>query len=218
MPENLHFLEDIVAEVNSLRDPCKESFLTPSGIRRLFLLLLRGHWASGYNHGPDLRDSLSCLFWSPDKKESKVDIELAGTRKAREAGDTAIFVRVGGFDFGRLSFGDRSDVSDDNATVVRTFPTRLQSVIAHEHPDLDVAFDMAWSSFAFFSGYAEAISAILGEESSLYPEVLGEPKLAEDAPTGRYRVDFGMAIKVFVSVSTTQESHLLKRAFDKYTP
>ena len=217
MPENLHFLKDIVDEVNSSRDPCRSGFLTPSGLRRVLLLMIRGHWSSGKNHGPDLEDSLSCLEWNPDKKERQVDIELAGTEGSKEAGDSAIFLRVGNFAFRKVSFGAISDISEDNATIVRTYPCKAQVVFVHENPNLDVAFDMAWSTFSFISGYAEALTEILGQEASITPSVVGEPQKSEDTPTKRYRVDFAMEIELHISVSTTQESHRLKRAFDQYT-
>jgi len=218
MAENTHFLADLVHEVNSLRDPCKDTFLSPSGLRRLFLLMLRGHWSSGDNHGADLKESLSCLAWNPDAKQRTLDVVLGGTSEAKKASDSAIFVKVNNFRFTKTTFGARSYVSDDNAEIVCTYPTSCQVLFTHEHAFLDTAFDMAWSTFGFFSGYADAISQAIGLETSLEPQVLGEPTQAEAKPQDRYRVDFGMEIKLHVSVSTTEESHRLKRAFDQHTP
>lgn len=214
----IHFLEDIVREVNSLRDPCKESFLTPSGLRRMFLLLLRGHWSSPYNHGPDLRDSLSCLVWNPDPALRKLDIELQGTEGASKAGDNAIFVSVGNFTFQKITFGGRASVSDDNATVDYVYPARCQALFVHEAEALDVAFDMAWSTFGFLSGYAEAITDIIGQEAHISPDVVGQPTQVEGGSDKRYRVDFGLSLEVSICVSTTVESHRLKTAFDTITP
>ena len=216
--EPIHFLKDIVREVNSLRDPCTDSFLTPSGLRRMFLLLLRGHWSSPHNHGPDLKGSLACLTWDPDPKARRLDIELQGTDEANKAGDSAIFVKVGAFQFTKVSFGGRLAVSEDNATVDYVYPTTCQALFVHEHPSLDVAFDMAWSTFAFLSGYSEAITQIMGQEATLKPEIVGEPQQVDQAPEGRYRVDFGMAMGVSICLSTTAESHRLKTAFDQFTP
>lgn len=218
MADPVHFLKDLVDEVNSLRDPCRSTYLSPSGIRRLFLLLLRGHWSGPENHGSDLKDSLSCLIWDADEKISQVDIELQGTDRARNSGPAAIFIKVGNFQFERVSFGARSEVSDDNAEVIYTYQTTCQALFVHEHPSLDVAYDMAWSTFSFFSGYAEAVSSIIGQDTWIEPKVLGEPQMSKDKPDERYRVDFGMEIKVSISVSTTLESHRLKRAFDLFTP
>lgn len=216
MPD-YHFLKDIVEEVNSLRDPCKDTFLSPSGVRRLFLLMLRGHWSAGSNHGADLKDSLSCLYWSPEN-DRPLDIELQGSETAADAGDNAIFIKVGNFQFKRVSFGARSAVSEDNAEVIYTYPATCEAIFGHHHKNLDTAFDMAWSTFSFFSGYAEPISDAIGLSTKLDPLVVGEPNLVEDDPQQRYRVDFAMRITLNVSVSTTQESHRLKRAFDTFTP
>ena len=184
----------------------------------MFLLLTRGHWSSPNNHGPDLEDSLSCLTWNPDKKLSKLSVELDGTDAAKSANDAAIFIKVGNFRFEKITFGARQDISDDNATVVYAYPTKCQVLFIHEHESQDVAFDMAWSTFAFLSGYAEAVTDIIGQEAHIKPEVIGSPNLAEQGPDDRYRVDFGMELEVSICVSTTVESHRLKMAFDKYSP
>ena len=216
--EPLHFLEDIVREVNSLRDPCRVSYLTPSGLRRMFLLMLRGHWSSAANHGPDLDESLSCLHWKPDPRERTLDIELQGTDDAKKAGDTAIFVKLGNFRFSKVAFGDLAEVSEDNATHIKVFLTTCTLQIQHEAPLLDTALNMAFSTFAFLAGYNDALLEIMGEESTIFPEVIGEPNQVREAPRSGYRVDFVASLKLSLCVSTTAESHRLKTAFDMLTP
>lgn len=177
--------------------------------------MLRGHWSSPLNHGPDLEDSLGCLVWAPSRPDRTLDIELQGTLGAKNAGDSAIFIRVGNFQFKKLTFGGRVDYSEDNSTKIYAYPTTCQVLFTHKHAELDVASDMAWSTFSFFSGYAEAITEITGQESHVKPEVLGEPNLEEDGADPRYRVDFGMQLGVNIAVSTTVESHRLSWAFDQ---
>ena len=201
------FLKDIQLEID---DCASQAPLVPSSLRRFFLLMLRGHWSSAANFGPTLEDSLSCLTWNPDPNERQIDIELAGTTVTGGRQYT-IWVSIGNFKFRQLSFGKRSDdFESDNATERYVVACSCQLLIRHDAPAVDTAFDMAWTTFCFLLGFNEVIVNALGEGASFTPEVLGEPKLEEQSPKSRFRVDVGARLDINLAVATTVESHRLK--------
>lgn len=210
-----HFLRDIALEINSLRDPGCDQFLTATGLRRMFLLFTRGHWSDSRNHGLGYEDSLKCLHWNPDPAERTLDVELHGTDGANNAGEQAIFVNVGGFRFKHPTFGARSGFEKDNATDYFAALVHGQVLFRHRARSLDQAYDMAWSTLCFYEGYREAVLATMGSEASIHPEVLGEPSLKEPAPAAIYQVDMGMRLEVNLVVGTSVVSHRLKRVFDE---
>lgn len=213
-----HFLPDLAREIESLRAPDCDSYLSPSGLRRMFLLMIRGHWSSGGNYGPDFEESLKCLEWSPVPGEGTIDIELDGTPAADEANVPAIFVSLGNFRFRKLHLGNQTEVSLDNSKVIYTVGASAQLLVRHVARSLDTAFDMGWSTLCFLLGFNEALVEIMGNEASMQPELIGEPLMESAPPQTEFRVDVGVTLNVNLSVATTVESHVLTRVFEDLHP
>lgn len=209
-----HFLPDIYAE---LRVCAAAAPLTPSKLRRFFLLMLRAHWSDSGNYGPDLEDSLACLEWAPDAKDFRV--ELQGS-SIPEATTHAIWIGIGNIQGRQFAFGNRSnDFSEDNATEVFVEPCTIALKVRHEAPTLDTALDMGWSTFCFLIGFKDSIiDALGGEGASFQPRLVGEPDFKDPGPKKRFVVDVGAVLSVNVSVATTLESHRLKRIATVFTP
>ena len=186
----------------------------PSSLRRLMLLLTRGHWSSPYNHGPQGPDDpLACLQWNEQEKDSNLTVALFGTDEAKKARNAAIIVRVGNFLLAQLNTEGGALLSEDNAQSSNVFQVTCQGLWACQHPSPDVAADMAWSTFGFFGGQARAISHLIGDDVVLRPEVVGDFAEVSPEPDVRYRVDFGMKIQFNLLVSSIEESHRLKNFF-----
>ncbi len=202
-----HFLPELYQEIHGC---LKEAPATPSGLRRFFLLMLRGHWSDAGNHGPDLQENLRCLFWTPEKN-SPVNIALQGASN-EQTDPYSIFLSLGNFQFKHMSMRDEAEIEEDNATTITVMPATAQLLIKHEAPSADQAFDMAWSTLCFLVGFRPAIlSALGGESAGFFPQVVGEPRREENAPKTRFRVDVGAALTLNVAVTTNLESHKLKR-------
>lgn len=200
-----HYLEDLHDELNAIADRP----LTPSRLRRFFLLLTRGHWSDAANFGPDLEDTLRCCVWAPGSEQ--LAVELQGTVQ-RATLQHSIWVTVGNFQAKQISFGNRSVPDENNATESYTMPVSCELLWRHDAPSLDMAFDMAWSTFCFLMGFQEAILTGLGPESAAFTLVnVGSPILAEPSPKERFVVDVGARLGVNIAVATTLESHVLKR-------
>lgn len=181
---------------------------TPSKLRRFFLLLLREHWSDPGNYGPDLQDTLSCMVWKPES--SYLTIELQGAKNPALL-QHAIWLNLGNFRPRKLSIGNRAGFEEDNATDIYATACTAQLLIHHDAPSLDVAFDMAWSTFCFLFGFQEAIlEGLGGEGAGFMPTVVAEPRQEEPGPKERFRVDVGADLSLNVFVSTTRESHTLK--------
>ncbi len=209
--DQLHFLEDLDLEIHEASE-CLKNYTQPSALRRLLLSLTRAHWSTPDNHGAEGRSSpLACLTWNRDPSLTKLQIELDGTDEAKNADGPKIIVRVGNFRFRPLSTEGGAIRSEDNASSLKLFETKPQILFRHEFRDLDVAFDAAFSTFGFFAGQAAAISALIGDDVTLTPEVIGEATQVRGAPDALYRVDFGMEIMFNLGVPTVLESHRLKR-------
>lgn len=204
------FLEDISKEILELEE-CAP--LDPAQIDRLFLLLLRAHWSSD-NHGPRLTEQLSCISWNPNPAVSSLVVDVMGSDDLRNK-PHSIWFEVGNFRFKQVSFGSRSEASEDNATEYYTSPCSCQLVIAHEAPKKLTAKSMAWSTLCFLVGWKEAILESLGGQgtaAAFRPEILGSPVTKESPPDGRFRVDVGARLDINIAVATTIESHKLKLA------
>ena len=202
-----YFLPDLVEELNGCltKDP-----IVPSTLRRMFLLLIRGHWSDPENFGPGLSDSLKCLHWSPDPGDSTVDIELGGSIN-QDVGEHVIWITVGNYRFTKVTFGNRADYGEENATEYRTMPCQCQILFRHEAPTVDQAYDMAWTTFCFLLGFTDPILLALGgAAASFTPELIGEPQLKEESPAKRIRVDVGARLDINLTVATVLESHTLK--------
>lgn len=203
-----HFLKDLQLEID---DCASTGQLVPSTLRRFFLLLVRGHWASASNFGEPLGKSLGCLEWDPDNEARLIDIELGGTDADGERSHR-IWIDIGNYRFRKVSFGNRAEYEEDNATEYHALPCSCQLLIRHEAPSLDVAYDMAWTTFCFLLGFTDPILLGLGGDgASFSPELVGEPVRIKDEPKNRIRVDVGARLDINLAVATTEESHLLKR-------
>lgn len=203
-----HFLPELYNEL----DGCAtRQSVTPSKLRRFFLLMLRGHWSDVGNYGPDLEDSLSCLYWRPDK-EKTLGVELQGNMDADQL-QNMVWVALGGFQVrGKLTFSNLTAISEDNATTTQVIPVTASLNVHHDAPHLDQAFDMAWSSFCFLQGFQPSILDALGNEGAAFDvQAVQEPKQEEKIPKGSFRVDVLAALSLNVAVDTTLESHRLKR-------
>ncbi len=203
-----HFLEDLWLE---LKDCASRAPLTPVNLRRFFVLMIRAHYSDPANHGPEIDEDLECMVWNPDPNLTGVDIDLAGANKG-ESRNPQIWVRLGNFQFKRLSFGHKSDdYEPDNATERLILGCSCQLLIGHEGKTIDIAYNMAWSTLCFLLGFHDSIQETLGGEfAGFVPEVLGEPNLLEPSPKDRIRVDVGARLDINISVVTTVESHRLK--------
>lgn len=204
-----HFLPDLYQELCGC---VTQSPITPSKLRRFFLLMLRGHWSDPGNYGPDLQDSLRCLKWTPEGPPvGTLGIELQGAKEAVTL-QNMIWATVGNFQARQVVFGHRGTLSEDNATQTYVMPCTAQLLINHDAPSIDQAFDMAWSTFCFLLGFQESIlDALGGEGAGFKVELVGEPRMQEIRPKDRFRVDVGAALSLNVAVVTTLESHRLKR-------
>lgn len=204
-----HFLPDIY---NELCGCVTQTPITPSKLRRFFLLMLRGHWSDPGNYGPDLQQTLSCLYWHPDGPPSgSLGVELQGAKDVTTL-QNMLWVTLGNFQARQVAFGHRGTLATDNATQTYVMPCTAQLLINHDAPSIDQAFDMAWSTFCFLLGFHESIlDALGGEGAGFKVELVGEPRLSEPLPKDRFRVDVGASLSLNVAVVTTLESHKLKR-------
>jgi hypothetical protein len=203
-----HYLPDLYSQLaGHATDAC--GTLSPSRMRRVLLLFLRGHWSGPQNHPADL-ETLQCLHWDPNPADRKVEVELQGAQVGASA-PHAIWLAVGNFQFNERVLDSISGVTDDNTTEYRTLIGTCQVLISHEAPYLDQAYDMAWSDLCFMLGFIPSIRDALGGESlSIKPKVLGEPQLKQPEPKTNYRVDLGLEFDITLGVATQLESHLLK--------
>ena len=199
-----HNLENLDTELEAVA--CGP--VTPSSIRRYFLLLVREHWADPANHGADLKDTFSCLSY-PDS----LDVRLSG-----EKGDSTreIIVGLGPMNFGKISFGDVSLVSDDNATEDRAVPASCAISFLHAAPGQDEALDMAWSTCSFLLGFKVPIMNTVGLEN-FQPKGLGPQENTDKKLSSRFVVDLAFELSFYCSVATTVESHRLKRVYASRT-
>jgi hypothetical protein len=207
-----HYLEDIGHELKAIE--CSEA-ITPSQIRRYFLLLIRAHWSSAKNFGIGLEDSLSCLEWA-EGSDTGVDIQLYG---AKPVNDTipSIRIKFGNIQSAKKTFGGRTDGYErDNATELLEMPCSSQLLFSHYSNATDLSFDMAWTTYCFLVGWMEPIMLSIGA-SGFEPQLVGEPNLIEPDPDSRFRVDVGAKLNFNVAVATTTESHRLKQIITSVT-
>jgi hypothetical protein len=210
-----HFLPELYEE---LQGCVAQTPMSPSKLRRYFLLLLRGHWSDAQNYGPDISENLACMEWNPDARQSTISVELQGTDNPDQK-VPAIWVKLGNFQFKHTSFGDLAEIEQDNATKIIVMPATAQLLIKHEAAALDTAYDMAWSTLCFLMGFQEAVRAGLGGSMAAFkPQIVGEPIREEKQPQTRFRVDVGAQLSLNVAVTTTLESHKLKRVEQTISP
>lgn len=209
-----HFLPELF---NELYGCATQQPITPSKLRRFFLLMLRGHWSDAANYGPDFQESLGCLNWTPDGKGS-LGVELQGAKDVITK-QHMLWVSLGNFRTQQVTFGNRSTLSEDQATYHYSMPCTAQLLVSHDSPSLDQAMDMAWSTCCFLMGFQDSIlDALGGDGTGFRVELVGNPEQRELAPKDRFRVDVGAALSLNVAVATTLESHRLKRVAQNILP
>lgn len=187
--------------------------LTPSSIRRYFLLLIRSHFSDPDNYGEDLSESLGCLWYNPDEQGAPLDVRLTGVsgNKRHE-----VVVGLHNIRGKSLVFDDVTGVSEDNSVVTRTMPTTAELSIKHVSPSADTAMDMAWTNLCFLLGFKEPIRSSIGLSGM---KIGGLQSVAEEEkpPKPRFRVDLKVELIFNCSVATTQEGHRLKRIVTEQT-
>lgn len=203
-----------MALVSTFRElnKCFTEPLTLSGLRRIFLLLVRAHYGDPDNFG-NLKSSLQCLTYDPENPgTSPLTIELGsivGSKLA--AGRPAIYVDYpGDLKWVKSGIGNVAGHSFDNSETNLSWGVVAPIVISHVSDSIDLSLNMAESTAGLVLGLSQHLIETLNL-SSLEAEGLNFPKPNPNAVERYYRVDLSLRVRYNFNMSVNLESHRLKK-------
>ena len=192
-----------------------ESFEKPftmSGLRRIFLLLMRFHFSDSNNYG-DLREVLKSLVWTEKEETTAMDVELLGVfNPSILVRRPAVYVGFRDMKFDKKVVADYAGQSEDTATryLVKIVDTQL--VVRSVAADEDMVSAMSDTALAFLFGMRDMLFRKLQPQMrAMDVAEMTDPKLVEKAPERRFQCDVITALNFNYSISTNLESHPVKK-------
>lgn len=211
-----------IATTKSLLE-CLDGAPTSSKFRRIIMLLLRGHYASPENYGPEY-EHLKCFTWTDDtdttlsigttphyRRDATVAIGVTHQNDDRRPEDyPGIFVDFGGVELKKLSFANESGHSFDNASKYLAKQAVLTLLVNHVAKESGDAYDMADMSAVVLTALGTPFAMKSGaQEFSV--EGYAQPKKELHAPNRYYTVAMTVKITYTLSVTRSVESHRIRR-------
>ena len=209
---NETYIEDFdPAEVQTVRDilACVEGAASSSKLRRMVMLLLRGHYSNPENYGKEY-EHLACYRHTGDKEET---LHVGFTHLNDDQSPDAfpgVYVGFGGVTLSKLGIGDLSGHTYDNAGTHMTKQATLTLVVNHVAKEAGDAYDLADMSAAVLLALGRPVVQSSGA-IELSVEGYEEPKKELPAPNRYYTVAMTVKISYNLAVTRSIESHRIRR-------
>lgn len=184
---------------------------TATGLRRIFLLLMRFHFSDSKNYG-ELSDILKTLVWDESRETTAMDVELMGVFNPEILiRRPAVFVGFQNFKFNKKVVADTAGGSVDTSTsyLVKTVDTQL--IIRSVAADEDMVAAMTDTVTAFMFGMREMLWCKLSPQlRAMDIEAITDPKVVEKAPERRFQCDLVTSLNFNYTINSNLESHPVK--------
>lgn len=216
---NEQYISDFSAnEVQTARDilACVEGSPTSSKLRRMIMLLLRGHYSNPDNYGAEYQH-LACYRYSDDEY-STLHVGFSHLSNDNSPDNyPGIYVGFGGVTLSKLGLGDVSGHTFDNSGTHITKQATLSLVVNHVAKEAGDAYDLADMSATVLMALGRPMVQSSGA-AELSVEGYGEPKKELQSPNRYYTVAMLVKISYNHAVTRSIESHRIRRIVSLVDP
>lgn len=198
-------------EVQTARDilACVDGAPSSSKLRRMVMLLLKGHYSHPENYGAEY-EHLACYRHTSDK-DSTLQVGFTHLNNDKNPDDfPGIYVGFGGVTLSKVAMGDVSGRTDDNSGTHVTKQATLTLLVNHVAKEAGDAYDLADMSATLLMALGRPMVLSAGA-LELSVEGYAEPKKEVQAPNRYYTVAMTVKISYNHAVTRSIESHRIRR-------
>jgi hypothetical protein len=194
--------------------------LDPVSLRRIFLLLVRNHYADPENNFGGVPDCFKQFKYSDNDKERQVNIELdyVFNNYAMQESRPGIYVGFSDFQFQKQVINNYIDVSDDMATETFFSLATTQLQVQHLSAEADEALQMATITTSFFRGLRKVLMANLKGLKKFEVETLSKVALLDDEADKHFQANMTARLVYHDDWETSIESHRIKKISFELNP
>lgn len=192
---------------------CMQGAITNSSMRRIIMLMLRGHYSSALNNPSDM-SHLSCYTWRPDDaagKSGTLVVDFTHVYSDSKPGDLpGIYVGFGGLTINKLAMGNHHSHSDDRSVENFASAGTLALRVHHITTSASDSYDLAEVSSLFLRAMARVFRETTGASSF---EVRGYAEPAKNKLSNHathYEVVLSLEISYTLSAALSEETHRIK--------
>lgn len=198
-----------------------ESFdkpFTVSGLRRIFLLLMRFHFSDSNNYG-DLREILKTMVWTDTEETTAMDVELMGVfNPSVLIRRPAVYVGFRNMKFSKKVIADYAGQSVDTATRYLVKAVDTQLVVRSVAADEDMVSAMSDTVLAFLFGMRDMLFCKLQPQlMAMDIAEMTDPEIVEKSPERRFQCDVLTSLSFNYMINTNLESHPVKKVALEWT-
>lgn len=197
----------------SILDICSEDNIQidPITLRRIFLILIRNHYAEPINNFGGIPDSFKTFKYSDDPKERTLDIQLDYNYDSKKLDQKpCIYLGFGNFDFSKQVINNYMGNNEDHSNTEFCNATKVNCTIKHISAKADEALMLGVISAAFFRGIATTIRETLRLRGFEVVQ-LTQPRVSDASTDTQFTVDLHMTLLYSSNWQTYSESHRIKK-------
>jgi hypothetical protein len=206
-------------EAKSVLEKIGYSYLSPTQMRRVFLLLTRACFSNTdlYDYDGDLRDP-PVVYDSKSRKRT-VDVELDYLYDPEKVAESpTVYVGFGDINFKRLVVGDDARFSEDRSRQYFSNHSNTILHLRHVSPSGDMSYLLADQSLAFYLAMRLLLLANIPGLGDLKAQQLSKINLTSAEKTRNFRVDVTFDLTTMFGWHSDLEGHRLKEASIQIDP